>query len=191
MVKRVVMINGSPRPEGNMAFIFNECAKVIKDEGLEPVIISLAGKNVHSCIACQRCVDLGRCVFEDDGINDIIDELKRADGLITGAPVYFGTARGDIMSAVQRIGYVSRLGGEDFLAHKVGGPIAVGRRGGHTATLSEMLMFYFINEMTVPGSQYWNMVFGREIGEAKDDDEGIETAKRFAKNVCNLIKKTR
>jgi len=184
------MINGSPRPDGNMAYIFNECAKVIREEGLEPVVISLAGKNVHSCIACGKCKKLGKCVFDDDGVNEIIDEIKNADGLITGAPVYFGTARGDIMSAVQRIGYVSRMG-EDFLAHKIGGPIVVGRRGGHTATLSEMLMFYFINEMTVPGSCYWNMIFGREIGEAQNDEEGMKTATTFARNICNLIKKTR
>lgn len=191
MTKRVVMINGSPRPEGNMAYIFDECAKVIREEGLEPVIISLAGKNIHSCIDCRKCEDLKKCVFNDDGVNEIIEELRNADGLITGAPVYFGTARADIMAAVQRIGYVNFRGGERFLSHKIGGPIAVGRRGGHTATLSEMLMFYFINEMTVPGSCYWNMVFGREIGEAKDDLEGIETAVRFARNVCTLIKKTR
>lgn len=190
-MKRIVMINGSPRKGGNTEFIFNECANVIREEGLEPVIISLAGKNIHSCIDCRKCKDLKRCVFNDDGINEIIEEIRNADGLITGAPVYYGTARGDIMSAMQRIGYVGSMSGDRYLAHKVGGPIAVGRRGGHTATISEMLMFYFINEMVVPGSNYWNIVFGREIGEAQNDNEGIDVTKRFAKNVCDLIKKTR
>lgn len=190
-MKKIVMINGSPRKGGNTEFVFNECAKVIREEGLEPVIVSLAGKNIHSCIDCRKCAELKRCVFEDDGINEIIELIKDADGLITGAPVYYGTARGDIMSAMQRIGYVGARSGNRYLAKMVGGPIAVGRRGGHTMTLSEMLMFFFINEMVVPGSNYWNMVFAREKDEAQNDEEGIEVTKRFARNVCELIKKTR
>jgi multimeric flavodoxin WrbA len=121
-------------------------------------------------------------------LNEIIDKLREADGFIVGTPVYFGTARGDVMSALQRIGMVS-MSSDSFLSRKVGGPIAVARRGGHTATLQEMLMFFLINDMIVPGSTYWNMVFGRAPGEALNDEEGMRTVRRFAENVAFLIKK--
>jgi multimeric flavodoxin WrbA len=102
--------------------------------------------------------------------------------------VYFGTARGDVMCALQRIGYVSR-NTDKFLTGKVGGPVAVARRGGQTLTLQEMLMFFLINDMIVPGSSYWNMVFGRLPGEALDDAEGVATVRHFASNVAELVKK--
>lgn len=188
-MKKVILLNGSPRVNGNTNYLLTECKKAIEKNGVDAEIIQLAGKNVHSCIECKKCAELKRCVFNDDGINEIIEKLKTADGLIVGAPVYYGTARGDIMSAIQRIGYVSARSGLNYLQYKVGGPIAVGRRGGHTATIQEMLMFYFINEMIVPGSNYWNIAFGREIGAVEEDKEGIETIKRFGKNVAVLINK--
>jgi multimeric flavodoxin WrbA len=103
-----------------------------------------------------------------------------------GTPVYFGTARGDLTSALQRIGMVSMANG-GWLSRKVGGPIAVARRGGHTATIQELLMFYLINDMVVPGSYYWNMLFGKLPGEVMNDDEGLVTARRFAENVAWLV----
>jgi Multimeric flavodoxin WrbA len=136
-----------------------------------------------------RTLRWGECAL-DDGLNEIIDKLREADGFIVGTPVYFGTARGDVMSALQRIGMVS-MSSDSFLSRKVGGPIAVARRGGHTATLQEMLMFFLINDMIVPGSTYWNMVFGRAPGEAVNDEEGMKTVRRFAENVAFLIKKLR
>jgi multimeric flavodoxin WrbA len=135
----------------------------------------------------MKCSKTGECGL-DDGLNEIIGKVKQAEGLIVGAPVYFGTARGDVMCALQRIGYVSRNNG-DFLTGKVGGPIAVARRGGQTLTLQEMLMFFLINDMIVPGSSYWNMVFGRMPGEALQDEEGVATIRHFALNVANLVKK--
>ena len=188
-MKKVILLNGSPRVNGNTNYLLEECKKSIEENGVDAEIVQLAGKKVHSCIECLKCAELKRCVFNDDGINDIIEKLKTADGFIIGAPVYYGTARGDIMSAIQRIGYVSARSGLNYLQHKVGGPITVGRRGGHTATIQEMLMFYFINEMIVPGSNYWNIAFGREIGAVEEDKEGIETIKRFGRNVAQLINK--
>jgi multimeric flavodoxin WrbA len=121
-------------------------------------------------------------------LNEIIDKLRQARGLIVGAPVYFGTARGDMMSALQRIGCVSR-NSDKFLSGMVGGAVAVARRGGQTLTLQEMLMFFLISDMIVPGSTYWNMVFGRLPGEALEDKEGMETARHFAANVASLVRK--
>lgn len=188
-MKKVVLLSGSPKENGNTIFLLNECKKIFEKHDIEAEILTLAGRPIRSCIDCRRCEQLKKCVFSDDGINQIIDKIKEADGFIIGAPVYFGTARGDLMSAIQRIGYVSSRSGEHFLKHKIGGPIAVGRRGGLTSTISEMLMFFFINEMIVPGSNYWNIAFGREPGKVENDIEGIETIQRFARNVAMLITK--
>ena len=186
-MEKVLLLCASPRPSGNTYQVLEECATVIEDEGLEVEIISFVGKDIRSCIACGKCGELSECSL-NDGLNDIIIKIKEADGFIVGSPVYFGTARGDIMSALQRIGMVSRSNG-NFLSWKVGGPIAVARRGGHTATLQEMLMFFLINDMIVPGSTYWNMVFGWTPGEVQNDTEGMETIRKFGYNVATLIKK--
>jgi multimeric flavodoxin WrbA len=184
---KVLLISGSPKPNGNTAQLLQECVKVIHEAGVEAEIVSFAGKKIEACIACMKCSKTGECGL-DDGLNEIIGKIKQAEGLIVGTPVYFGTARGDVMCALQRIGYVSRNNG-NFLTGKVGGPIAVARRGGQTLTLQEMLMFFLINDMIVPGSTYWNMVFGRNPGEALNDEEGLATIRHFAANVANLVKK--
>ena len=185
MKGKVLLLCGSPRPKGNTAQVTEECARVIREQGLDAEIFSLAGKKVESCTACYRCRDEGNCVLEDC-IPELIEKLRDADGFIVASPVYFGTARGDVMAALQRIGLVS-MSNERFLSWMVGGPIAVARRGGHTATIQEMLMFFLINEMIVPGSNYWNMVFGFAPGEVWNDEEGMETVRVFSRNVALLI----
>lgn len=185
-MEKVLLICASPR-KGNTAQVLSECARVIEDNGLETETVYLRGKKIESCTACGKCAKIQRCNI-DDGLNDIIDKIRESKGFIVGTPVYFGTARGDLMAALQRIGYVS-MSTDNFLSWKVGGPIAVARRGGQTSTIQELLMFYLINDMIVPGSTYWNMVFGLERGEAIEDEEGIRTIKRFGENVANLIKK--
>ncbi|WP_214021625.1 flavodoxin family protein [Methanoculleus sp.] len=183
---KVFLLCGSPRLEGNTALVLGECAKVLEREGIETETVLLAEMRILSCTACGLCTG-GECTL-DDGLNEIIAKIREADGFIVGTPVYFGTARGDVMSALQRIGMVS-MSSDSFLSRKVGGPIAVARRGGHTATLQELLMFFLINDMIVPGSTYWNMVFGRAPGEALNDGEGMRTVRRFAENVAYLIRK--
>ncbi|MCJ7501789.1 MAG: flavodoxin family protein [Acidobacteriia bacterium] len=184
---KVLLISGSPKAEGNTAQLIQECARVIQERGVETEIISLCDKKIESCTACGKCSELGHCSLED-GLNEILAKVRESQGFIVGSPVYFGTARGDVMAALQRIGYVSRKT-DNFLAGKVGGAIAVARRGGHTFTLQEMLMFFLINDMIVPGSTYWNMVFGGLPGEVWQDKEGIETIRHFAANVADLVKK--
>jgi multimeric flavodoxin WrbA len=185
--KKVLLIAGSPRKKGNTSQVIAECAKVIEASGVKTEIISFSGKKIESCIACYKCAGSGKCIL-NDGLNDIIRKLRQSKGFIVASPVYFGTARGDVMNALQRIGMCS-MAYDGFLSGKVGGPIAIARRGGHTATLQEMLMFYLINDMIVVGSTYWNMVFGREPGEVWKDDEGIATIRVFAENVAELVKK--
>jgi len=184
---KTILISGSPKTDGNTAQLMRECAKVMEEHGIESEVISFAGMNIQSCNACGKCSEIGKCEIED-GLNEIIAKIRGAQGLIVGSPVYFGTARGDVMSALQRIGYVS-MKTDQFLRGIVGGPVAVARRGGQTSTIQEMLMFFLINDMIVPGSSYWNMVFGRLPGEAWKDHEGIETIRHFAANVANLVKK--
>ncbi len=184
---KTLLISGSPKPDGNTAQVMHECAKVIQEQGVEAEVISFAGMSIESCTACGKCSETGKCDIHD-GLNEIIDKVRGAQGLIVGSPVYFGTARGDVMAALQRIGYIS-MHSDKFLSGKVGGPVAIARRGGHTLTLQEMLMFFLINDMIVPGSTYWNMVFGRLPGEVWKDQEGIDTIRHFAANVAKLVKK--
>jgi len=184
---KVLLISGSPKPDGNTAQLMNECARVIREQGVEAEVISFSGMKIESCTACGKCAESKECSLQD-GLNDIIKKLRAAQGFIVGSPVYVGTARGDVMAALQRIGYVSRKT-DQFLAGMVGGVIAVAARGGHTFTLQEMLMFFLINDMIVPGSTYWNMVVGRLPGEVWKDKEGIETIRHFAAKVATLVKK--
>jgi multimeric flavodoxin WrbA len=186
---KVLLISGSPKAGGNTAQLMNECARVIRERGVEAEVISFSEMKIESCTACGKCSESKECSLQD-GLNDIIKKLRASQGFIVGSPVYFGTARGDVMAALQRIGYVSKST-DQFLTGMVGGAIAVARRGGHTFTLQEMLMFFLINDMIVPGSTYWNMVFGRLPGEVWEDKEGIETVRHFAANVAHLVKKLR
>lgn len=188
-MSKVILLNASPRANSNTLMVLKECASEIEKEGVETEIISLRGKKIQSCTACGGCQETGNCILPD-GLNEIIDKLRDADGFIPAAPVYFGTARGDIMSALQRIGRVSRHG-DHFLDWMVGGPISVARRGGVTLTLQEMSMFFTINNMIIVGSTYWNMVIAGEEGTALEDGEGIETIRLFGRNVAQLIKKVR
>lgn len=188
-MSKVIILNGSPRVGGNTEILCSTCAEEIEKNGCEAEIISFRGRSFKSCNACNICKEkIGECAIDDDGLNEIIDKIKDADGLIVASPVYFGTARGDMMSAIQRISMVS-YGGERFLSGMVGGPIAVGRRGGHTATIQELLMFYFINDMVVAGSDYWNIAYGKLPGEVEEDKEGIKVIAKFGGNVAKIINK--
>ena len=188
-MSKVILLNASPRGNSNTGIVLEQCAREIEAEGVEAEIISLKGMKIQSCIACLKCTETGNCGL-NDGLADIIEKIRHADGFIPAAPVYFGTARGDIMAALQRIGKVSR-GGDKFLDWMVGGPIAVARRGGVTLTLQEMMMFFAINNMIVAGSTYWNMVIAGPEGTALEDKEGIETIRLFGRNVAKIIKKVR
>ena len=183
----VILISGSPRAEGNTEYALNVCKTEIEKHGLTAKILTLRGKQIGGCIACGRCGELGKCSLNDD-LNDFLPEIREAKGFIIGAPVYFGTARGDVMNLLQRVSMVARKNG-NWLAGKGGGPVVVARRGGLTSTLQEMLMSFFISGMTVCGSDYWNISFGNAKGEVANDAEGMQTLKTFAANVAELIKK--
>ena len=188
-MQKIIILNASPRKSGNTADMVKIVSDEIEAQGLEVEVISLAGRSIQACIACPECNSTGKCII-DDGANEIFAKIEQADGLIYASPVYFGTARGDLLNLLQRLGMYN-FRHDRFLDGVVGGPIAVARRGGHTATIQQLLMFAFINGMTICGSNYWNMVCGKKPGEAMEDVEGIATLRQFATNVCQTIKKTR
>ena len=184
-MSKVILLNASPRANSNTKIVLEQCAREIEKEGVEAEIISLKGRNVLSCIACGKCAEKGNCILPD-GLDEIIEKIRHADGFIPAAPVYFGTARGDIMSALQRIGKVSRGGAITMFQY-----VLPARRGGVTLTLQEMSMFFTINNMILAGSTYWNMVIAGPEGTALEDEEGIDTIRLFAANVAKIIKKVR
>jgi len=189
-MKKVILVCGSPRQDGNTMTVLKACAKEIEAQGVATEILDIGGMDINACLACPVCQAEGfRCVRQD-GANALFAKIAAADGLIVAAPVYFGTARGDMMNFLQRLSRTSFKSG-GFLDGMVGGPIAVARRGGHTATIQEMLMFCLICGMIVPGSTYWNMVVAHEKDEAEQDREGMETALRFAGRVAGLVRKLR
>ena len=178
---KVILLSGSPNAEGNTVQVLRECAKTIEANGVGAEVISLAGMKLHDAMDFTS---------GDDGFDAIIARIKDADGLIVGGPVYWGTVRAQLMTALQRLSMAS-MRQDNFLSRKVGGPIAVARRGGSTASLQEMMMFYLSNDMIVPGSTYWNIVFGQAPGEALQDVEGMNTIRRFGENVAFLVGKLR
>ena len=184
---KVILVSGSPHAEGNTYLALKAVAEGIEAEGVETEIISFAGKQIWACTGCNACGNLGKCIHKDD-FNEIADKIEKAQGFVIGSPVYFGTARGDVMNFLQRLGMQHKKR-DNFLNGKVGGPVAVARRGGQTATLQEMQMFFSICGMTVPGAVYWNMAFGRNQGEIVEDTEGLENLNLFGHNVGKLVKK--
>jgi len=178
-MSKVILLSGSPNAQGNTVQVLRECAKTIAANGVEAEVVSLAGMKLHDAMDFTG---------GDDGFDAVIAKIKGADGLIVGGPVYWGTARAQLMTALQRIAMASAQQG-NFLSRMVGGPVAVARRGGSTAALQEMMMFYLANDMIVPGSTYWNIVFGQAPGEALRDAEGMDTIRRFGENTAFLIQK--
>jgi len=176
-MSKVILLSGSPNQEGNTMQILRECARVIEENGVEAEVISLAGMKIHDAMDFSSGAD---------ELDPIIEKIRNAQGLITAGPVYWGTVRAEMMTALQRIAMASAQKG-GFLSRMVGGPIAVARRGGSTAALQEMMMFYLSNDMIVPGSTYWNIVFGQAPGEALKDEEGMNTIRRFGENVAYLV----
>ena len=184
---KVVAIVGSPRKNGNTELLAAHTLRAIAEEGLETELIRLAGLDIRPCNACMICTKEERCSINDD-LFPVYLKMKEADGIILASPVYYGSATALIKALIERAGYMSRWNGEPF-SGKVGGPLVVARRAGHNFTLAQLTLWYQILGLTVPGSTYWNVAFGREKGEVSKDEEGMNTAWTFGKNMAALIKK--
>ena len=179
---KVLMLNGSPRPNGNIALAFREMESVFEENNVEYENILLGRMDIRGCIACETCRQTDKCVFNDI-VNELAVKLKEADGLVIGSPVYYGSANGTLMSALQRLFYSSHLD----LSLKVGASVVSARRSGCTATFDELNKFFTLANMPVATSQYWNNIYGWEPGEGKVDDEGRQVMRVLARNMVFLM----
>ena len=180
---KVLMLNGSPRESGNIALAFHEMEKVFEDSGVEYENILLGRTDIRGCIACETCRKNGKCVFNDI-VNELSAKFEEADGLVIGSPVYYGSANGTLMSALQRMFYSTHFD----KSLKVGASVVSARRSGCTATFDELNKFFTLSNMPVATSQYWNNIYGWEPGEGKVDDEGMQVMRVLARNMVFLMK---
>ncbi len=187
---RAIAICGSPRINGNTEILLSRCLDIMQQNNISGNLIRLGDKNIKPCSACAAC---GKnkdktCAIKDDDFHPVFEEMCNSDIIIVGSPVYFGSATPNLMAFLDRAGYLSRANG-NLLSRKLGGPIVVARRAGQNFTFAQLIMWYMINDMVVPGSSYWNIAFGRTIGEALNDLEGLQTIDRFAENLIWLAGK--
>jgi len=184
---KVLMINGSPRKKGNTFLALSEVAKTLETLGIESEIVQIGNNAVRGCIACGQCQmkQLNRCVFDDDVCNRISEKLDTADALIVGSPVYYGQPNGSVLSLIQRMFFSAGA----KVQNKPAAAVCVCRRGGATAAFETMNMPFQMMNMPVVTSQYWNIVYGREEGQAALDTEGMQTMRTLASNMAWLLKK--
>ena len=180
---KVLIINGSPRVDGNTTIAVNELKNTLNTEGIEVEVVQIGGKDVRGCIACLSCAKTGKCVFNDI-VNEIADKFKEADGLIVASPVYYAQANSTLVSLLTRMFYSSKFD----KSMKVGASVAVARRGGCSSTFDELNKFFTISGMPIVSSQYWNSLHGRDKGQAIADEEGLQTLRVLARNMAFLIK---
>ena len=184
---KALIINGSPRQKGNTSIALAEIAKQLEKLGIESEIVWIGNKPVRGCIACNTCKDKpGACVFDDDVCNGISAKMNSSDALIVGSPVYWGQPNGAVLSIIQRAFYSN---GAAFRG-KPAAAVAVCRRGGATATFETLNMPFQMMSMPVVTSQYWNIVYGREPGQAALDREGLQTMRTLANNMAALLRAT-
>ena len=180
---KVLILNGSPRANGNTSIAVNELAKIFAEEKIETEIIQLGSKDIRGCIACGSCFKNGKCVF-DDMVNELAPKFEAADGLVVASPVYYASANATLIAALDRLFYSTHFD----KTMKVGASVVVARRGGCSATFDELNKYFTICGMPVASSQYWNCVHGREKGEAELDAEGLQTMRTLARNMSFLMK---
>ena len=179
----VLMINGSPRGNGNTTIALREMKNVFAQEGIEVTELNVGAKAIRGCIACNKCAELGKCVF-DDAVNEAAPLLAKADGVVVASPVYYASANGNLISFLDRLFYSCRCD----LTMKVGASVVCARRGGCSATFDELNKYFTISGMPLASSQYWNSIHGRLPGEAEQDEEGKQTMRALARNMVFLMK---
>ena len=180
---KVLMINGSPRKNGNTSIALGEMERIFQEEGIQVETVQLGTQDIRGCIACLSCKKKGRCVF-DDLVNQTAPKFEAADGLVIATPVYFASANGSLISFIDRLFY-STLFDKTM---KVGAAVAVARRGGVSATYDELNKYFAISGMPIATGQYWNAVYGAAPGESAQDGEGMQTMRTLARNMAFLMK---
>ena len=181
---KVLLLNGSPRKDGNTEIALKEMVKVFENEGIDCELVQVGNKPIRGCIACGGCRKIGKCVF-DDGVNELVQKFSEADALIVGSPVYYASANATLIAFLDRMfqssGWLDKT-------MKVGACVAVARRGGTTATFDQLNKYFTISGMPIASGQYWNGVHGMAQGEAEKDEEGLQQMRTLAKNTAFLIK---
>ena len=180
---KVLIINGSPRVSGNTSIAIDEMVKVFAEENIETETVMVGNKDIRGCVACGKCGELGKCVFDDE-VNELAAKLEAADGLVIASPVYYASANATLIAVLDRLFYSSNFD----KTMKVGASVVCARRGGCSSTFDELNKYFTISGMPVASSQYWNSIHGRAQGEAQLDDEGKQTMRVLARNMSFLMK---
>jgi len=187
---KVIGIAGSLRSKSNTLHYLKSALNVLQGKDFETELILLRGKDIKPCNGCYDCVKKGYCTIEDDDFADILEKMRSAEGLILGSPVYLSSVVPQMMSLLARATFVAYWN-DKFFSGKVGGPITVARRAGHNLAFSQLLLWFFINGITVPGSTYWNVGTAGTGGarDAENDEEGLATVVNFANNMADVMQK--
>lgn len=180
---KVLLVNGSPRAHGCTYTALCEIAKILEENGIETEIFQSGTKPIQDCIACMRCVELGKCVF-DDAANRLIEKAKEADAFVFGSPVYYAHPSGQVLSLLDRAFYA----GGRYFAHKPAAAIVSARRGGTAASYDVLNKYMGIAQMPIVSSSYWNMVYGKTPDEVRQDAEGMQTMRNLGANMAWLLK---
>lgn len=180
---KILLLNGSPRPNGCTYTALKEVAETLQKEGIETEIYQIGAKPVQDCIACGKCRELGKCVF-NDAANEFAEKAKSADGFVFGSPVYYAHPTGQIQSLLDRAFYA----GKAAFVHKPGAVIVSARRGGTAASFDVLNKYFSICQMPIVSSTYWNMVYGSKPEEVLRDEEGMQTMRNLGRNMAYLLK---
>lgn len=180
---KVLMLNGSPRVGGNTSIALREMENVFKASGVEVETVQVGNKDIRGCIACGKCCETGKCVFNDI-VNELAPKFEAADGLVIASPVYYASANATLIACLDRLFYSTHFD----KTMKVGASVVCARRGGCSATFDELNKYFTITNMPIASSQYWNSIHGRERGEADMDEEGKQTMRTLARNMTFLMK---
>ena len=180
---KVLMLNGSPRVNGNTGIALREMEKIFEENGIAVETVQIGNKDIRGCIACGSCYEKGKCVF-DDMVNELAPKFEEADGLVVASPVYYASANATLIACLDRLFYSTHFD----KTMKVGASVVCARRGGCSATFDELNKYFTISNMPGASSQYWNSIHGREKGEAEMDEEGKQTMRTLARNMTFLMK---
>lgn len=185
---KVVAFNGSPRKQGNTEQLITTVFSELEKHGIETELVQLGGKKIQGCLACTKCFELknGKCVIEDDIINECITKMAEADGIIIGSPTYFSNVSTEIKALIDRSGLVA-IANDYLFRRKVGVAVTAVRRAGATEVFNAINKLYFINQMIVPGSVYWNLGIGLQKGDVGNDEEGLRTMKVLGENMAWVL----
>lgn len=186
---KVVAINGSPNKNGNTAFAIETVAKELRNAGIDVEVLQVGSENIRGCTACGTCARNRdeRCTIKSDSVNDYVNKMKNADGILLGTPVYFSGVAGTMKAFLDRAFFVSSVNGGLF-RHKVGACVAAVRRSGGVATYEQLYNYINYSEMIIASSSYWNVIHGNSEGEACQDAEGVQIMRVLGKNMAWILK---